>query len=130
MRAGERPPLGLATRIRHLGQVYELEPPPLGGTGFNVNRQGKGTSYVRGVGPSQDPKGKQMVLLLAFLVVLLLFGLGFAVHLLWIAAVVFFIVWLIGFALGRGKAQEAIAFTDGSCDHHCQQDRRCQQAEV
>jgi hypothetical protein len=45
-----------------------------------------------------------VVLLLAFLVVLLLFGFGFAVHLLWIAAVVFFILWLVGFAIGRGES--------------------------
>ena len=45
-----------------------------------------------------------MVLLLALLLVLILFGLGFAVHLLWIAAVVFAIVWIIGFALGRGES--------------------------
>jgi hypothetical protein len=57
---------------------------------------------------SDDPVGTRkeitMVLLLAFLVVLLLFGLGFAVHLLWIAAVVFFVFWLVGFALGRGES--------------------------
>lgn len=45
-----------------------------------------------------------MVLLLAFLVVLLMFGLGFAIHLLWIAAVIFLAVWLVGFALGRGES--------------------------
>jgi hypothetical protein len=44
-----------------------------------------------------------MVLLLALLLVVILFGAGFAVHLLWIAAVVFAIVWVIGFALGRGE---------------------------
>ncbi len=44
-----------------------------------------------------------MVLLLALLVVLLFFGFGFAAHLLWIVAVVFFFVWIIGFALGRGE---------------------------
>jgi hypothetical protein len=43
------------------------------------------------------------VLLLALLVVLILFGAGFAVHLLWIAAVVFFVLWLVGFAIGRGE---------------------------
>jgi len=45
-----------------------------------------------------------MVLLLALLLVLILFGLGFAVHLLWIAAVVFAIVWIVGFAIGRGES--------------------------
>jgi hypothetical protein len=45
-----------------------------------------------------------MVLLLALLLVLLFVGAGFAVHLLWIAAVIFFIIWFIGFALGRGES--------------------------
>ena len=44
-----------------------------------------------------------MVLILALLLVLILFGAGFAVHLLWIAAVIFAIVWIVGFALGRGE---------------------------
>ena len=52
----------------------------------------------------QIRKDENVVLLLAFLVVLALFGLGFAVHLLWIAAVVFLILWLVGFALGRGES--------------------------
>ena len=43
-----------------------------------------------------------MILLLALLFVLIIFGLGFAIHLLWIIAVIFFLVWLAGFALGRG----------------------------
>lgn len=45
-----------------------------------------------------------MVLLLALLLVLILFGAGFAVHLLWIAAVVFAIVWIVGVAIGRGES--------------------------
>jgi hypothetical protein len=44
-----------------------------------------------------------MVLILALLLVLLLFGAGFAVHLLWIAAVIVAIFWLVGFGLGRGE---------------------------
>lgn len=45
-----------------------------------------------------------MLLLLALLLVLLFFGLGFAVHLLWIIAVIFAILWIVGFALGRGES--------------------------
>ncbi|HMK99497.1 MAG TPA: hypothetical protein VK428_04855 [Acidimicrobiales bacterium] len=30
-------------------------------------------------------------------------GVGFAVHLLWIAAAVFFLFWLAGFAFARGR---------------------------
>jgi len=48
--------------------------------------------------------GISMLLLVLFLIVLLVAGLGFAVHLLWIAAVVFLVLWLIGFALGRGES--------------------------
>jgi hypothetical protein len=43
-----------------------------------------------------------MLILLVFLFILLVAGLGFAVHLLWIVAVIFFCFWLVGFALGRG----------------------------
>jgi hypothetical protein len=45
-----------------------------------------------------------MLLILALLLVLVLFGAGFAIHLLWIAAVIFAVVWLVGFALGRGES--------------------------
>ena len=45
-----------------------------------------------------------MILLLALLLVLIFFGVGFAIHLLWIVAVVLFVVWLVGVALGRGES--------------------------
>jgi hypothetical protein len=45
-----------------------------------------------------------MAIILLALLVLVLFGAGFAVHLLWIAAVVFAIVWVAAFALGRGDS--------------------------
>lgn len=48
--------------------------------------------------------GNDVLLILAFLIVLLFFGLGFALHWLWIIAVVFFVLWLIGYALGRGES--------------------------
>lgn len=45
-----------------------------------------------------------MLLLLALLaIVVLFFGLGFVIHLLWIVAVVFFVLWLVGYAIGRGE---------------------------
>jgi hypothetical protein len=57
------------------------------------------------IGCIHGKRGKQlMVILLALLLVLLFFGLGFALHLLWIVAVVLFVVWLIGLALGRGES--------------------------
>ena len=51
-----------------------------------------------------------MVLLLGLLLVLILFGAGFAVHLLWIAAVLFLVLWLVGFAIGRGEGAGAHRF--------------------
>jgi hypothetical protein len=45
-----------------------------------------------------------MILVLALLLVLILFGAGFALHLLWIVAVVLFVLWLVGAALGRGES--------------------------
>lgn len=45
-----------------------------------------------------------VLILLALIIVLLLFGLGFAAHLIWIAAVIFFIFWLVGLAIGRGES--------------------------
>jgi hypothetical protein len=44
-----------------------------------------------------------MAILVFALLVLILFGAGFAVHLLWIAAVVVAIVWAATYALGRGR---------------------------
>ena len=44
-----------------------------------------------------------MVLVLAFLLVLLFAGLGFALHFLWIVAVVLLVLWLAGAAIGRGE---------------------------
>jgi hypothetical protein len=45
-----------------------------------------------------------MILVFALLLVLILFGAGFALHLLWIVAVVLFVLWLVGAALGRGES--------------------------
>lgn len=44
-----------------------------------------------------------MLLLLAFLLLLLFFGLGFAIHVLWVVAVIFAALWLTGYAVGRGE---------------------------
>jgi hypothetical protein len=45
-----------------------------------------------------------LLILLLLLLVLILAGAGFAVHLLWIAAVIFAVFWLVGVALGRGES--------------------------
>jgi len=45
-----------------------------------------------------------MAFILLLLLLVLIFGaVGFAVHILWIVAVVLFVVWLIGFAFRRGE---------------------------
>jgi hypothetical protein len=45
------------------------------------------------------------MLLLLFLLVVLLFGaFGFAVHVLWFLFAVFLILWVVGYALGRGES--------------------------
>ncbi len=45
-----------------------------------------------------------MVILLVLLLALILGGLGFAVHLLWIIAAIVFLFWLVGFGFGRGTS--------------------------
>ena len=45
-----------------------------------------------------------MVLILALLIVLLLFGIGFTAHFLWIVAAVLLVLWLAGMAIGRGES--------------------------
>jgi hypothetical protein len=52
-----------------------------------------------------------VLVLLLLLVVLVLVGASTAVHLLWIAAVIFAVVWLIGVALGRGESAGRRRFT-------------------
>ena len=42
-----------------------------------------------------------MLILLLLLVVLLVGGLGFVAHLLWVLAAVFLVLWLLGFVRGR-----------------------------
>jgi hypothetical protein len=49
-------------------------------------------------------KGRTMVLLLALLIVLVFFGIGFTVHFLWIIAAVLLVLWLAGMAVGRGES--------------------------
>jgi hypothetical protein len=44
------------------------------------------------------------LVILVLLLALLFAGLGFAVHLLWIFAIIFAIVWLAGFAFRSGEA--------------------------
>jgi hypothetical protein len=44
------------------------------------------------------------LLLLVLLAALILGGLGFALHALWIIAVILFVAWLVGFGITRGQS--------------------------
>jgi hypothetical protein len=44
------------------------------------------------------------IVILAFIVILLLGGLGFALHVLWWVALAALVIWLLGFALRAGTA--------------------------
>jgi hypothetical protein len=46
-------------------------------------------------------------ILVLLLIALVLAGVGFAVHVLWIVAVVFLIAWLVGLVLGTGRRSNA-----------------------
>jgi hypothetical protein len=43
------------------------------------------------------------LILLVLLIALVFAGIGFAVHLLWIVAVIVFVAWLVGWAFARGE---------------------------
>ena len=44
-----------------------------------------------------------MLVLLALLIVLLVAGLGFTFHVMWILAGVLLVLWVVGFVIGRGE---------------------------
>jgi hypothetical protein len=44
-----------------------------------------------------------MLVLLALLVVLIVAGLGFTLHVLWVIAGVLLVLWIIGLVIGRGE---------------------------
>jgi hypothetical protein len=55
-------------------------------------------------GPFEIERVGTLLILLFLLLVLILAGAGFALHVLWIAAVIFAVFWLVGVALGRGES--------------------------
>jgi hypothetical protein len=83
---------------------------------FLMGRDGAPTSrhcgYFEFIHTSSTLKEKEtvMVILLAFLIVLLVAGLGFALHFLWIVAAVLLVLWLAGMALGRGEGSGRHSF--------------------
>jgi energy-coupling factor transporter transmembrane protein EcfT len=53
--------------------------------------------------PDANTDRSTMLLVVALVIVLLFAGLGFALHVLWVVAVVLLVLWLIGFVVGRGE---------------------------
>jgi Na+-transporting methylmalonyl-CoA/oxaloacetate decarboxylase gamma subunit len=45
-----------------------------------------------------------MILLLALVLVVLVAGLGFTLHVLWLLAGVLLVLWLVGYVVGRGES--------------------------
>jgi hypothetical protein len=43
------------------------------------------------------------LILVVLLLAVIFAGLGFAIHALWIIAAIFFVFWIVGFALGKGR---------------------------
>jgi hypothetical protein len=43
------------------------------------------------------------IILLLLLLAVIFAGVGFALHVLWIVAVIFFVAWLVGLAFGKGN---------------------------
>ena len=74
----------------------EAREPPLWEQGLRV--------YVGCAHPGSRIDGSFVIILLALLLLLLFAGLGFALHFLWVVAVVLLVAWLIGLALGRGES--------------------------
>jgi hypothetical protein len=53
---------------------------------------------------AREHQRNDMRLILVVLLLALIFAeLGFAIHVLWIIAAILFVVWLVGFALGKGR---------------------------
>jgi hypothetical protein len=47
------------------------------------------------------------LILVLLIIAIILAGVGFAIHLLWIIAAIFFIAWLVGLALGSGRKSKS-----------------------
>jgi hypothetical protein len=69
--------------------------------GFGSKRRGRYQAVQ--IEPRSEVGSEMGVILLVLLLALLFGGLGFAVHALWIVAVVVFLAWLIGFGVARGE---------------------------
>jgi hypothetical protein len=53
--------------------------------------------------PSVTPPMSTFLVYRSMKLALVFAGLGFAIHALWIIAVILFVCWIVGFALGKGR---------------------------
>jgi hypothetical protein len=53
--------------------------------------------------PSTSYGAHMRIILLLLLVALIFAGVGFALHVLWVIAVIYFVAWLVGLAFGKGS---------------------------
>lgn len=84
-------------------QTGELTPTTSGEIGLPSRT--RGNSSCAGSQSSAERGVSDVILvLLGLLLIFLFFGLGFAVHVLWIVAIILFVLWIIGFAFGRGAS--------------------------
>jgi membrane protein YdbS with pleckstrin-like domain len=74
--------------------------------GARVYRHGLGecgVGHYRGTHKVIERGTEVLPIVLVLLLVVIFAGLGFALHVLWIIAAVLFVLWLVGFALGKGE---------------------------
>jgi hypothetical protein len=62
----------------------------------------------RQVGQEEGDETTMLLLVLLALAALILFGAGFAIHLLWVIAVIAALLWVISFFLGGSRRRGAI----------------------
>jgi hypothetical protein len=85
---------------------------PASGRGFrekSLGRNSPETQSGQAGSPTRNGAKTMGLILLVLLLALLLGGFGFAIHALWIVAVVVFLGWLIGFGVARGEGSSGRA---------------------
>ena len=71
---------------------------------LRLTRERRGMSQFRSGNNAHRPEALVALILLVLLLAILFFGLGFALHALWIVAVILFVAWIIGWAFARGES--------------------------
>ena len=87
------------------GAYAEFEPPAIAATTGRIGRlKAVSGGNEKATEWQLNMEDGMPLILLVLLIALLFAGLGFAVHLLWIIAVVLFVFWLIGWAVSSGAS--------------------------